>query len=271
MPRLVNLRPNRGGALALGVLPFLLLLAAYLLGSNARLADNPDDKLLPSMSSIGTTLHQYALEEDRRSGDVLLLVDTIASLKRIGLALAISAAIGVTFGLAVGAIPYLRAILAPFIGAIAMIPPLAILPILFIVLGLGEVAKVTLIVIGVAPIIIRDLALRATELPAEQLIKAQTLGASSWLLSIRVILPQLWPRLIDAIRLNLGCAWLFLIAAEAIASTAGLGYRIFLVRRYLAMDVILPYVLWITVLAFSMDALLRLLRAKLFPWAEPAT
>lgn len=271
MPRLVNLQPNRGGALALGVLPFLLLLAAYLLGSNARLAANPDDKLLPSMSSIATTVHQYALEEDQRSGDILLVVDTVASLKRIGLALAISAVIGVTFGLAIGAIPYLRASLAPFVGAIAMIPPLAILPILFIVLGLGEVAKVTLIVIGVAPIIIRDLALRATELPAEQLIKAQTLGASSWLLSIRVILPQLWPRLIDAIRLNLGCAWLFLIAAEAIASTEGLGYRIFLVRRYLAMDVILPYVLWITVLAFSMDALLRLLRAKLFPWAEPAT
>ena len=270
MPRLVNLQPNRGGALTLGVLPFLLLLAAYLLGSNARLADNPDDKLLPAVSSIATTMHQYALEEDRRSGDILLLVDTIASLKRIGLALAISAAIGVTFGLAIGAIPYLRAVFAPFIGAIAMIPPLAILPILFIVLGLGEVAKVTLIVIGVAPIIIRDLALRAAELPAEQLIKAQTLGASSWLLATRIILPQLWPRLIDAVRLNLGCAWLFLIAAEAIASTEGLGYRIFLVRRYLAMDVILPYVIWITVLAFSMDAGLRLLRAKLFAWAEPS-
>jgi NitT/TauT family transport system permease protein len=268
MPRLVNLQPNRGGTLALGVLPFVLLLVAYLLGSNARLADNPDDKLLPAVSSIVTTVRQYAIEEDRRSGGVLLWVDTAASLKRIGLALGISAFIGMAFGLTIGAVPYVRAGLAPFIAAVSMIPPLAILPILFIVLGLGEVAKVTLIVIGVAPIIIRDLALRATELPTEQLIKAQTLGASSWLLSTRVILPQLWPRLIDALRLNLGCAWLFLIAAEAIASTEGLGYRIFLVRRYLAMDVILPYVIWITLLAFSMDWLLRLLRAKLFPWAE---
>jgi len=55
-----------------------------------------------------------------------------------------------------------------------------------------------------------------------------------------------------------------LIAAEAIASTDGLGYRIFLVRRYLAMDVILPYVAWITLLAFAMDWLLRVGRAKLF-------
>lgn len=268
MPRLVNLRPTRGSTLALGVLPFLILLAAYLFGSNARLAINPDDKLLPSFATLATTLHEYAFEEDVRSGKVLLWLDTWASLKRLCIALGISAAIGLAAGLIIGSIPYLRALMAPFVAAVAMIPPLAILPVLFITLGLGEVAKIALIVIGVAPILIRDLALRAEELPAEQLIKAQTLGASSWLLSTRVILPQLWPRLIDAVRLNLGCAWLFLIAAEAIASTEGLGYRIFLVRRYLAMDVILPYVAWITLLAFSTDWLLRQARLRLFPWAE---
>ncbi len=53
-------------------------------------------------------------------------------------------------------------------------------------------------------------------------------------------------------------AWIFLISAEAIASTGGLGYRIFLVRRYLAMDVILPYVAWITLIAFALDRLLYL-------------
>ena len=145
---------------------------------------------------------------------------------------------------------------------------MAILPILFIVAGLGELAKVLLIIIGVAPIIVRDLALRTSELPAEQIIKAQTLGASTWQLIIRVVMPQMWPRLIDALRLNLGSAWLFLIASEAIASTDGLGYRIFLVRRYMAMDVILPYVAWITLLAFGMDGLLRVVRAKAFPWAD---
>lgn len=266
--RLINLRPNRASSLALGLLPFVILLFAYVVGSNLRLAENPDDKLLPSGSTLVESIRSYAFEENRRSGEILLWVDTIASLKRIGYALGISAALGMSFGLAIGAVPYVRSVLAPFIAALSMIPPLAILPILFIVLGLGEIAKIALIVIGITPVIVRDLALRAGELPQEQLIKAQTLGASSWLLSTRVILPQLWPRLIDALRLQLGCAWLFLIAAEAIASTEGLGYRIFLVRRYLAMDVILPYVVWITLLAFSMDWGLRVLRAKLFPWAK---
>lgn len=268
--RLINLHPTRGGALALAVLPFILLVAAYLMGSSARLASNPDDKLLPAPATLMESIRSYAVEEDRRSGEILLWVDTRASLKRLGTALAISALIGISFGLALGAIPYVRALLSAFVTAISMIPPLAILPILFIVLGLGEVAKIALIVIGIAPVIVRDIALRAGELPTEQLIKAQTLGASSWLLSTRVILPQLWPRLIDALRLSLCSAWLFLIAAEAIASTEGLGYRIFLVRRYMAMDVILPYVAWITLLAFSMDWGLRLLRAKVFPWAEPS-
>ena len=190
------------------------------------------------------------------------------SLERLAWGLALSAVIGVTFGVAIGVLPYVRAVLAPFVAAVSLIPPLAVLPILFIVAGLGEAAKITLIIIGVAPIIVRDLAMRTQELPNEQIIKAQTLGASTWQLVIRVVLPQMWPRLIDALRLSLGSAWLFLIAAEAIASTEGLGYRIFLVRRYLAMDVILPYVAWITLLAFAMDWLLRRIRATAFSWAE---
>lgn len=268
MRRLVNLEAKRGSALGLGALPFVLCLLAYLMASSLRLAENPGDKLLPSATTIAATLEHYALEEDERSGDVLLWKDTAASLQRIGLALGISATLSLSLGVLIGAIPLLRATLAPFVAALSMIPPLAILPILFIVAGLGEAAKITLIVIGITPVMIRDLVLRVSELPSEQLIKAQTLGASSLQLIVRVILPQIWPRLIDALRLTLGSAWLFLIAAEAIASTEGLGYRIFLVRRYLAMDVILPYVAWITFLAFFMDWLLRVARATLFPWAE---
>ncbi len=268
MRRLINQRPGRGGALLLSMMPFILVLCTYLFYSHGRLTANPGDKLLPAPATIAATMHQYAFEEDERSGERLLWTDTGASLTRLLIALAASAAAGLCLGLAIGVLPYLRVTIAPFVAALSLIPPLAILPILFIVAGLGEAAKITLIIIGVAPIIVRDLAMRTAELPNEQIIKAQTLGASTWQLVIRVVLPQMWPRLIDVLRLSLGSAWLFLIAAEAIASTEGLGYRIFLVRRYLAMDVILPYVAWITLLAFTMDWILRLLRAKAFPWAH---
>ncbi|MEI9987793.1 MAG: ABC transporter permease subunit [Aliidongia sp.] len=57
-----------------------------------------------------------------------------------------------------------------------------------------------LITIGITPFLIRDLALRAGELPQELLIKAQTLGASTWQIILRVVLPQLAPRLLDGVR-----------------------------------------------------------------------
>jgi NitT/TauT family transport system permease protein len=174
--------------------------------------------------------------------------------------------IGLVFGIACGLLPLVRAGLSPLVTIISLIPPMAILPILFIVFGLGELSKVMLIVIGITPFIIRDLQGRVMEIPQEILIKAQTLGANTWQIVLRVVLPQVLPRLLDAVRLSLGSAWLFLIAAEAIAATEGLGYRIFLVRRYMSMDIILPYVAWIALLAFAMDWSLKALSQWLFPW-----
>jgi NitT/TauT family transport system permease protein len=268
VPRLINRRPGRGAALTLAALPFLVLIAAYLFASGARLAKNPDDKLLPAPSSFAQAMQTMALEEDQRSGDVLFWKDTFASLTRLAQGVGIAAVFGLSLGLAIGLFPYAGATFTTFLAVVSMIPPLAVLPILFITLGLGEAAKVALIVIGIAPFITRDLAFRAREIPDELLLKAQTLGANSWQIVTRVALPLLLPRLVSAIRLALGPAWLFLIAAEAIAATEGLGYRIFLVRRFLAMDVILPYVAWITLLAFALDWLLGVLSARLFAWAE---
>jgi NitT/TauT family transport system permease protein len=264
--RLINRHPTRGGALMLLLMPFIVLVAVYFTSSSLRLKDNPDDKVLPSAAQMGDAIHQFAFTEDKRTGQYLLWADTAASLKRLGIGLVISAVIALVAGIVTGSIPLVTATLSPFITVISMIPPLAVLPILFIVFGLDELSKVVLIVIGITPMMIRDLQQRAREIPNELWVKAQTLGATSWTLMLRVIVPQLMPRLLVALRLALCSAWLFLIAAEAIASVDGLGYRIFLVRRYLAMDVILPYVAWITLLAWLIDESLRRLTQWAFPW-----
>lgn len=266
MRKMINsqLQPVSRGML--GLLPVLLLLLVYLVASDARLAANPLDKLLPGFDNMSAALYRMALQPDPRTGDYLLWTDTLASLLRLLCGIGISALLGLVFGLFCGALPLVRALLSPLVMLAALIPPLAILPILFICFGLGELSKVMLIVIGVTPFIARDLQQQVQNIPSEQLIKAQTLGAHSAQILWRVILPQALPRLLEAVRLSLGSAWLFLIAAEAIASTEGLGYRIFLMRRYLAMDVILPYVAWITLLAFSLDGLLRVAGRRGWPW-----
>lgn len=266
MKRMLNIRPSRALTIGLGAVPFVLVALLYLWASDLRLSLNPSDRLMPSLAQFGDAIARMAFAPNERSGEYLLWVDTFASLRRLVIGIALAASIGLVFGLLAGAIPLVRAKLSPLITVLSLVPPMALLPILFLVLGLGEVSKVALIVIGIAPFIVRDLQAKTLELPAEQLIKAQTLGASTWLVILRVMLPQILPRLIEAVRLSLGPAWLFLISAEAIAAEQGLGYRIFLMRRYLAMDVILPYVAWITLLAFFIDWALRRISHRAFPW-----
>ncbi|WP_075216301.1 ABC transporter permease [Mongoliimonas terrestris] len=267
--RLVNARPSKGSALALATLPFLVVGTLYVMASMDRLAVNPDDKLLPSLGQMGAAFHTLAVVPDRRSGTLILWADTTASLVRLFSGVGIAATVALTLGIALGFIPRVKATLGAFVAVVSVVPPLAVLPVLFIALGLGETAKIALIALGVGPVMIRDVAQRVAEIPAELVVKAQTLGGNTWTMILRLVLPQVMPRLIVAVRLALGPAWLFLIAAEAIASTEGLGYRIFLVRRYLSMDVILPYVVWITVLAVGTDWLLARLSAAAFPWAHP--
>ncbi|WEX73804.1 ABC transporter permease subunit [Sinorhizobium numidicum] len=267
MRRAINIVPGSGTRILLAFLPFLLIACLYVVASAERQAANPGDKLLPPIAQMATSVSRLASEPDRRSGNLTLWSDTAASLRRLAMGLGAAASIGLVLGLALGLLPMASAGLSPLVAVVSMIPPMAILPVLFIVFGLGELSKVVLIVIGITPFLVRDLAMTVAAIPREQMVKAQTLGASTWQIMLRVALPQTMPRLIEALRLSLGPAFLFLISAEAIAAESGLGYRIFLVRRYLAMDVILPYVAWITLLAYLFDWLLARIARRGFPWA----
>src|SRR5882757_2492469 len=269
--RWVNRQVRRGDRILLGSLPILLLVLLYLFMAAQRHAANPVDKILPLPSGMAQGMSALLFQPDQLSGQLLFWADTLASLQRLGTGLGIATLAALVIGLVLGVLPPVRATLGPLVTAIAVIPPIALLPILFIALGLGETAKIALIVIGIAPAMVRDIAAHVGALPREQIVKAQTLGASSWQIMIRVALPQAMPRLLHAVRLSLGPAWVFLISAEAIASDVGLGYRIFLVRRYLAMDVIIPYVAWIAVLAILVDMALVFLSERLFPWAHGAS
>lgn len=266
--RIVNIKPARGMRIMTGAIPIILLLIAYATLSAIRADANPNDKVLPTFVAMAQAIWRMATQTDIRTGEITLYADTMASLWRLGIGIAIATVTTAILGLALGVVPLVRSTLGPLITVIAVIPPIAVLPILFIVLGLGEASKIALIAIGIAPYMVRDLASFIAGLPTEQWIKAQTLGASSWQLTLRVALPQAMPRLIESLRLSMGPAWVFLISAEAVASDVGLGYRIFLVRRYLSMDIILPYVAWISLLAIVTDVALLMISRRAFPWAH---
>lgn len=264
----IHAEPSSRLRLILGLLPLVVLICAYLTVSYIRLQANPREKLTPSVSQIASAVKTMAFTKDERTDSYLMLSDTVSSVKRLAVGLGSAAIVGLLAGINMGMLPGMGATFLPVVTFLSIVPPLAILPILFILFGVGELGKVMLIFLGSVFIITRDMYYTTRAIPREQIVKSLTLGASQIEVVYRIVLPQIMPRLLVAVRLSLGAAWLFLIASEAIASTDGLGYRIFLVRRYLAMDVIIPYVLWVTLLGFLMDTGLRFLVSWGYPWHE---
>ena len=250
----------------LGIMAFLVLIGAYVTGSHYRHMDNPNDKLMPSISQMAVAVERLSAV-DGRSGERPIVQDVTASLTRIAIGVGLASICALMLGLNAGLYPVLHASFAPILSFILVIPALSLLPMLFIVFGVGEVGKIALIFIGTFPVMAKDMLFTVKNMPRELIVKAQTLGAGNFTLAYRVVMPMIIPRLITAMRLSLGAAWLFLIAAESISSTEGLGYRIFLLRRYMSMDGIIPYVMLITIIGFTVDYLLNLINTKFFAWA----
>jgi NitT/TauT family transport system permease protein len=230
-------QPSATARFILSTLFFVVMICGYFAGSYYRHLENPQDNIMPSASQLLDGARRVAFERDR-NGELRLWVDTAASTRRFGVALAITF-LAIPLGVGMGLFPYVEALFYRFLVFFDKIPALSVLPILFIVFGLGELSKVVLIILGVFPTVALDAYLRAQAVPREQIHKAHTLGASEHEIAYRIVLPQIFPQMLDTIRLNLKAAMLLLIAGESLAAAVGLGYRIFVVRRYVAMDIII--------------------------------
>jgi NitT/TauT family transport system permease protein len=293
----LNAKPGKGISTILALVLFLVSVILYGSASVKRHRENPNDKLIPTAGQMVRSFQraifrpvieeQYdddgelietdqprtlrearkvgAMWEMLKNGEWQLWEDTKASGYRVIVAM-FFIFLGVLIGLYMGMFPYLDKLLYRFILFFDKIPALAVLPILFIIFGLDETAKISLIVIGVAPTIILDTYLRVKDLPYEQITKGMTLKASTHEIIYKIVFPQIFPKVLDTIRLNFKSVILFLIAGEALAAEAGLGYRIFVVRRYMDMATIIPYVIWISLLAFLIDYLLRIWIKRKYKW-----
>ncbi len=270
--------PNKSAAFTVSWLVFALCLAFYFRTAHLRHLENADDRIVPTVAQLTSSFTHAALtpgEDDtelpanasvlQRFRAGMLWNDTLSSARRfvISLALLFPAAL---LGVNMGAFPWVSCWLLRFFLFFDKIIALSVLPILFIAFGIGEAAKIMLIVIGVAPTLVLDSYNLAKSVPNEQIIKGFTLGAKDWAVTYRVILPQIWPRILNSIRLNLKAIALFLFAGEMIASTDGLAYRIALLQRHMGMDLIIPYVLWVALLLFLVDLTFRFFIRWTNPW-----
>jgi NitT/TauT family transport system permease protein len=279
---LINARPSRTTTVVLSWVLFAAGIGLYLYTAAARHRENPEDRVTPTigqmirgMSGAATT---GATDDDaqtppaslvQRFSTSMLWKDTVATGRRFFYSMALLFP-AVVLGLHMGLFPHVGAFFLRFVLFFDKIIALSLLPILFIAFGIDELSKIMLIVIGVTPTIILDTFNLARAVPGEQIVKAFTLGAGDFDVAYRVVLKQIWPRVLNSIRLNLKAVMLFLFAGEMIASTDGLAYRIALLRRHMGMDVIIPYVLWVALLLFLVDLTMRVVNRKLHPWFREA-
>ena len=173
-------------------------------------------------------------------------------------------------GLWMGGLPYWDLLWSRFMKFAEKAPAVALLPILFITVGTGELSKIVLIVIGTMPTIILDTRLKALNVPDEYIVKAMTFNASNPEMLYLVKLKAIMPAVLHTIRLNVRVIVLFILVAESLAASSGLGYRIFVVKRQAQMDIIIPYVVWISFLTTLVDVGIGAFINWKYKWYEHA-
>ncbi len=248
--------------IALGSIVFWMLVYYYFAWQRHIL--NPTDRLLPLPSQLYDAII-WSLTPQNINGHRPLLIDTFASLSRLMIGL--SSAVFIAFVLALCSHTFKRfnAFISPLIMVFAKVPPIALLPIILLWFGLNETAKIILLIIGITPNMILMLSHQLQQDSQKLQLKLYSLQLPYWQKLWFIHLPLLWPSFLHLIQLNLGPAWLFLLVGETFGAESGLGYRIFIVRRYLSMDIILVYAIWITLLSLALYFILGKLR-KRYTW-----
>ena len=214
---------------------------------------------------------------DRRSGahrgrsadpTVPFWTDTWASLWILARGLGLGIAISAGLGIAMGVLSTVHAMCSPIVTALAKVPPTALIALFIVLFGAtGDGFKIALIAFGISPTLTLGIALVARAVPRNMIVKAYSLGASTAAVVVRGILPQIVPQIVEMIRLAVGPAWIYLIAAEYVNASEGIGHGIVLSMRMVRIDHILVYVVWLALLGTAIDLALHAASRLVAPWA----
>ena len=223
-----------------------------------------DQVFLPPFSEVIAAGWQLA-----QSGE--LYEDVSASLLRALSGFLISVVLIVPLGLVVGWYARLGNLLNQFIEICRNTAPLALLPAFILLLGIGELSKITMVVYSCAwPLLLNTIA--AVKQVDPLLIKsARTMGATPQQLFRKVILPAALPTIFVGIRLASASAMLVLVASEMVGAKAGLGYLIINSQYSFLIPQMYFGILGITVIGLAFNAVLEALERRFMRWKAPAT
>ena len=216
---------------------------------------------LPTPTAVIQAGIQMFTEDD-------LIVDVIASCLRVAAGFIVAAMVGVPIGILMGTFHSMESLFSPIVGTVRYMPVVAFVPLIIIWVGLGESAKTLIIFLGVVLYNAMMVADAVKFIPDEMLNVAYTLGANRREVLFRVIVPAVFPSILDTLRVNISGAWNYLVIAELIASQNGLGYKIVQSQRFLQTDKVLFCIVIIGLIGLLLDYGLKLLSMVLTPWAS---
>ncbi len=249
----------------LGMASVMVMLGGYTYLSHRQHQVNPDDKTIPSWSQLKEGVGK-SLKESKRTGERWLIVDSKATAIRLFAGLFLGVFGAVALGMLMGCFTPLEAFFYPPMALLAKIPPTAMLAVFFVLFGVEQKMYIAMIAFGVLPTLAQSVYLSVKEVPEELPFKAYTLGASHMEVIWNVLFRFVFPKLIDAVRLQIGPAMVYLIAAEWMVGDEGFGYRIRLQTRIQNMSVVYPYLALLAAFGFSMDFALRKVQGLVCPW-----
>lgn len=212
---------------------------------------------LPKLSDVWLKMVSLAL-------DGTLWSDVKSSLYRISVAFLISSAMAIVIGVLAGCYGVFKALTEPLVDFIRYMPVVAFVPLTILWTGTDDVQKFLIIWIGTffqQVLMVIDAVKRV---PVDFVGLGRTLGMPDRKILFRIVLPGALPGIWDALRISLGWAWTWLVLAELVASTSGLGYRIVVSQRFFATDTIIGYILLLGVLGLISDQLMRAAERVLF-------
>jgi sulfonate transport system permease protein len=241
----------------LGVLPPLLLL--ILMETAARLEWIPRH-LLPAPSDLLLTLSQL--------GQEVVVQHVVASSLRVAIGFAIGAALALLVGSAVGLFKPLEHLFDPSFQALRAIPSLAWVPLLLLWLGIDEAPKIVLIALGAFFPVYLGVSSGLRDVDRKLVEVARMAGLSPAALARRVLLPAAMPSIMTGIRNGLSLAWMFMVAAELIAATKGLGYLLTDGRETGRADLVLSAIVLLAVLGKLSDSAVRWWEQRVLHWRD---
>jgi NitT/TauT family transport system permease protein len=194
--------------------------------------------------------------------------DILNSTYRVMLGFVIAAVLGVPVGLLMGTFKAAEALIEPVMGFIRYMPASAFIPLFILWLGIGDVEKVAIIFVGSFFQLVLMVAVVAKNVHKDMLETAYTLGAKRVQVIRKVLLPASLPGILDTLRIIVGWAWTYIVVAELVASSSGIGYMIISAQRMLRTASIIFGILTIGMLGLITDYGFKWLHKKLFPWVE---